>query len=79
MQKKTKTKTKKQKKQTNKLKKNIKNKTKKNNNNNKKKQELSQLDFFLINFGFKFDKAAQVTTISSICCSIVTGITPFSI
>ena len=45
----------------------------------KKKQEWSQLDFVWINFGFKFDKAAQVTTVSSIWCSIVTVITPFSI
>ena len=44
-----------------------------------KKQEWSQLDFFWFNFVFKFDKAAQITTISSIWCSIVTGITPFSI
>ena len=26
-----------------------------------KKHEWSELDFFWINFGFKFDKAAQVT------------------
>ena len=56
-------------------------KCKKKNNNNKqkkqtktKKQEWSQLDFFWIKFGFKFDKAAQVTTISSIWSCIITGI-----
>ena len=54
-------------------------KCKKKKKKRKRKQKWSRLDFFWINFGCKFDKAAQVTTISSIWCSIVTGITPFVI
>ena len=54
-------------------------KEKKKERKKEKKQEWSQLDSFWINFGFKLQKATQVTAISSIWCSIATRITSSSI